>query len=303
MKKYNACINILSSRNKCLPLCLKSIWDFWNYKYNYPVYVHYFDDIYDDEMLRDQIREFSKCDVRFISIPYETPKWIPDEELFYNRQDLWYVNTGRFGKHRKGYLHMTNFYNNSYKYPKTKLHEYDYYLQVDDESHFLKEVPYDFFEVLDGRPELAGAIKVTHSKDRDMAKQGNFDCRVGMWQFCKDYMKKYNITPGSKFLRDLLEDPNDEVNFHQKSKADSYIFKTEMFRTPEFKQWNKALNESGGCYKGRWGDDELMYLFYSIHFDHPVYDFKTVDEGYHNQGGLRPITGQYYAPSVKNFER
>jgi hypothetical protein len=124
-----------------------------------------------------------------------------------------------------------------------------------------------------------------------------------MWQFCKDYMKKYNITPGSKFLRDLLEDPNDEVNFHQKSKADSYIFKTEMFRTPEFKQWNKALNESGGCYKGRWGDDELMYLFYSIHFDHPVYDFKTVDEGYHNQGGLRPITGQYYAPSVKNFER
>ena len=48
MKNYNACINILSSRNKCLPLCVKSLWDMWNKKYNYPVYVHYFDDIYDD---------------------------------------------------------------------------------------------------------------------------------------------------------------------------------------------------------------------------------------------------------------
>ena len=46
--KLNGCINILSSRTKCLPLCIKSLWDNWNYKYNYPVYVHYFDDIYED---------------------------------------------------------------------------------------------------------------------------------------------------------------------------------------------------------------------------------------------------------------
>lgn len=302
MKKYNACINILSSRDRCLPLCVRSLWDNWNYRYDYPVYVHYFDDIYDDPKLRKDILAYTKSDVRFISIPYETPKWIPEDQLFYNRQDLWYVNTGRFGKHRKGYLHMTNFYNNTYGYPNTELHNYDYYLQVDDESHFLKEVPYNFFEVLDGRPELAGAIKVTHAKDK-RPHQGNFDCRVGMWDHIKNYIEKYNITPGSKFIRDLLEDPDAETNFHEKSTADSYIFKTELFRTPEWQQWNKALNESGGCYTGRWGDDELNYLFFLIHHDYPVYDFKTVDEGYHSQGGLKSICKQYYAPSIKEFDR
>ena len=302
MKKYNACINILSSRDRCLPLCVRSLWDNWNYRYDYPVYVHYFDDIYDDPKLRKDILAYTKSDVRFISIPYETPKWIPEDQLFYNRQDLWYVNTGRFGKHRKGYLHMTNFYNNTYGYPNIELHNYDYYLQVDDESHFLKEVPYNFFEVLDGRPELAGAIKVTHAKDK-RPHQGNFDCRVGMWDHIKNYIEKYNITPGSKFIRDLLEDPDAETNFHEKSTADSYIFKTELFRTPEWQQWNKALNESGGCYTGRWGDDELNYLFFLIHHDYPVYDFKTVDEGYHSQGGLKSICKQYYAPSIKEFDR
>ena len=61
-KKINACINILSSRTQCLPLCLESLWDKWNYRYNYPVYVHYFDDIYDDEDLRKRIISKSKSD-------------------------------------------------------------------------------------------------------------------------------------------------------------------------------------------------------------------------------------------------
>ena len=223
MKKYNACINILSSRHKCLPLCLKSFWDMYNHKYNYPVYVHYFDDIYDSEELRKNIREFSKCDIRFISIPYETPKWIPENELFYNRRDLWYVNTGQFTKSRKGYLHMTNFYNNIYKYPKTELHKYDYILQFDDESQWLKEIPYDFFEVIEKREELAGALKVTHAKNK-RPHQGNFDCRVGMWEHCKNYIKNNNIIPKSKLIKDLLDDPPADVNFHEKSTPDSYVF-------------------------------------------------------------------------------
>ena len=40
---------------------------------------------------------------------------LKEEELFYNRTDLWYVRTGRFTKSRKGYLHMCHFYNNLYK--------------------------------------------------------------------------------------------------------------------------------------------------------------------------------------------
>lgn len=302
MKKYNGCVNILSSRTNCLPHCLKSFWEMYNHKHNYPVYVHYFDDIYDNENFRKEIREFSKCDIRFISVPYETPKHIPESELFYNQHHLWYVNTGRFGKHRKGYLHMTHFYNNIYKYPNTELHNYDYILQFDDESEWIKEVPYDFFEVIEGRKELAGAIKVTHPSI-EPPHQGNFDTRYGMWNWVKKYITENNITPGSQLFRDLMTDPNAEVNFHKKSSADSYVFKTKLFETPEWKQWNTALNASGGCYTGRWGDDELNYLFFLIHHDYPVYDFKTVDEGYHDQGALKKKVGAGYAPSVKDFYR
>jgi len=296
--KLNGCINILSSRTKCLPLCIKSLWDNWNYKYNYPVYVYYFDDIYDDESLRQEVIDFTKSDVRFISIPYETPKHIPEKELFYNRRELWYVASGQFGKGRKGYLHMCHFYNNLYGYPNTEFENYDYILSIDDEAKFLKEVPYDFFETLSQRKELAGAIRVIHTKDRP-PHQGNFDCTTGMWQHIKSYIEKHDIKPKSDFIKNLLTDPNAEVNFYQKSSADSYVFKTELFKTKEWKLWNKELNKCGGIYKGRWGDNELNYLFFLIHHDYVVYDFKTVDEGYHDQGGLRHI--QDHAPSVKDL--
>ena len=299
--KLNGCINILSSRTKCLPLCIKSLWDNWNYKYNYPVYVHYFDDIYDDEYFRQQIIEFTNSDIRFISIPYETPKHVPEEDLFYNRQDLWYVNTGQFGSHRKGYLHMCHFYNNLYGYPNTEFENYDYILSIDDESLFLKEVPYDFFEVISKQDSIAGAIKLTDPKDKAL-HQGVFDTRVGILGFVKDYIEKYKIEIKSDFIGRLFTEKEVDKYFHENLiVADSWVFDTKMFKTPKWKQWTTELNENGGIYRGRWGDTEMNVLFMLIHYGYLPHDFKTVDEGYHNQGGLRYI--QDYAPSIKNVEK
>ena len=106
MSKYKACINILSSRERCIKPCVKSLWDHWNHKYDYPVYVYYFDDIYDSEDFRQEVRNETSQNVHFLSIPYETPKHVPDSELFYNRNDLWYSRT-QFPITRKGYLHMS----------------------------------------------------------------------------------------------------------------------------------------------------------------------------------------------------
>ena len=50
-----ACINVISSRVNCLKPCLQSVWEKYNHKHNYPVYVYYFDDIYDAEELRKDI--------------------------------------------------------------------------------------------------------------------------------------------------------------------------------------------------------------------------------------------------------
>jgi len=295
----NGCINILSSRKRCLPICLDSLWKKWNHRYEYPVYVHYFDDIYDSEAYRELLWRNISENIHFRPINYQTPPGIPEEELFYNRRDLWYVRT-RFSIARKGYLHMCHYFNNLYGYPGTDLHNHDYIMSIDDEALFTKEVPYDFFEIIQSRHEMAGALKVTHAKDKP-PKQGNFDCRVGLWEFLKTYMTTYHITPKAQFMQDLLVDPDAETHFHQFTYADSYVFKTELFRTPEWEQWNAALNASGGIYKYRWGDHILNSLFFLIHYGYTVYDFKTVDEGYHDQGALRDI--EDYAPSIKDIRK
>jgi len=299
-KKYKACISILSSRTKCLPLCVKSLWEKWNYKYNYPVYIYYYDDIYDNEYYRKKFIEFTKSDVRFISIPYETPEHIPEEELFYNRSDLWYSRT-QFPIQRKGFLHMCHFYNNPYGHPNTEFEKYDYFLCLDDETAFVEEIPYDFFQVMEEEEAKAAAIKIYDPKLRP-PHQGNLDTRVGMFEFAMNYLEKYQIEPKADFIAKLFTEEDPEKYFHDNLfMACSWAFDTKMFRSPEWEQWSHEVNTSGGIYKYRWSDCELIVLFLLIHHGRLPHDFKTADDGYYDLGALRHI--QDYAPGVRDNTR
>ena len=298
-KKINACISVISSRTKCIKPCLESLWNNFNHKYDYPVYVYYFDDIYDAPQVREDIQSTCGQNVIFRSIPYKTPSFLKEEELFYNRKNLWYVYQS-FSIARKGYLHMCHYMSNYYGYPNTDFEQYDYAMSIDDESMFLTELPYNPFEVLSERSEDLGALKIVDQNTKK-PHQGNFDTRVNLWNFIQDYIKKYNIEPKSAFIKNLLEDPNSDQNFHLYPIANSYVVKLEMFKSAAWKQWIKEVNEYGGIYKYRWGDNDINSLFYLIHYDHHIYDFKTVEEGYHNQGALRYL--QDYAPSIKDIYR
>lgn len=295
-EKIKGCITYISSRKKCIGLSIKSLWERFNHKHDYPVYVHYFDDIYNDEEFRKEIRESTSQNVHFISIPYETPAFLKEEELFYNRKDVWYART-QFPISRKGYLHMCHFMSNYYGYPNTEFEKYDFIMSLDDESMFVKDLPYDPFEVMSNRLEPMGALKVLDQRTKP-PHQGNLDTRINFWQFIQGYMKHYNITPKSEFLKSLLGDIEGEKNFHFYPVADSYVVKSEMYRSPEWRQWIEAVNKYAGIYKYRWGDNDINSLFYLIHCGDHVYDLKTVDEGYHHQGALRHLVD--YAPGVKD---
>ncbi len=160
---------------------------------------------------------------------------------------------------------------------------------------------YDVFEVMSNRHEPMGAMKVYDQKTKKPPHQGNFDTRVNLWKFIKGYIKHYNIVPKSKFVRDLLEDPDADHNFHFYPCADSYVLKTEFYKAPEWKQWMNAVNKYGGIYKYRWGDNDVYSLYYLIHIGDEIYDLKTVDDGFHSQGALRHL--QDYAPGVKDNSR
>ena len=298
-EKIKGCITYISSRKKCIAPSIKSLWDRFNHKYDYPVYIHYFDEIYDDEEFRNKIRSETSENVHFISIPYKSPDSVKEEDMFYNRQDVWYART-QFPIGRKGYLHMCHFMSNYYGYPETKFEDYDIIMSLDDESMFLKDLPYDPFEIMSQRPEPMGALKVVDQKLRK-PHQGNLDTRINLWNFVQAYMKYYSVTPESDFMKNLLKDPEAEKNFHEYLVADSYVVKSKMFLTEEWKQWIAAVNKYGGIYKYRWGDNDINSLFYLIHVGDFIYDLKTVDDGYHDQGALRHL--QDYAPGVKDLER
>ena len=86
-----ACIVILSSRKRCLFKSLQSLWKFYNYKYNYPVFIYYFDNVYDSWFYRRRVHKKISENIFFKKVDYVTPSFLKEEELFYNRKDLWYV--------------------------------------------------------------------------------------------------------------------------------------------------------------------------------------------------------------------
>ena len=294
-----ACITYISSRKKCIGLSVKSLWENFNKKYDYPVYVHYFDDIYDDEKFRQDIRDQTSNNLHFIPIDYKTPSFLKEEELFYNRKDVWYART-QFPPHRKGYLHMCHFMSNYYGYPGTHFEEYDYVMSLDDESGFEKEMDYNPFEIISKNEDDMGALKV-YDRTKKPPHQGNYDTTINLWNFTKSYIKNYNIEPKSNFIKELLTDDNAEHNFHYFPCADSYVVKTKMFQSEDWKRWINAVNAYGGIYKYRWGDNDINSLFYLVHYENGIYDFKTVDEGYHKQNAFRHL--EDYAPGVKDLKK
>ncbi len=298
MKNNNisACITYISSRKKCISLSLQSLWDNFNHKHEYPVYVHYFDDIYDDEEFRENIRNKISKNIHFVQIDYETPAFLKEDELFYNRRDVWYART-QFPISRKGYLHMCHFMSNYYGYPNTHFEKYDYVMSLDDESAFVKELPEDPFEVMSKRDEDMGAL-IVYDQTKKTPHQGNFDTRINLWDFIKGYIKHYKIEPKSQFIKNLMIDPDADKNFHFYPCADSYVVKTDLFKTQEWKNWIEAVNKYGGIYKYRWGDNDINSLFYLIHYDHDIHDLKIVEEGYHVQNAYRHIVD--YAPGVRD---
>lgn len=297
--KFNACITLLSSRTKCLKKCLESIHKFYNHRYNYPVHVYYFDDIYDSPAYRKMIHDSISPNIHFTQIPYKTPAHIKEQELYYNRKELWYVNKS-FSIKRKGYLHMSHYRSNMYGYPNTLLHNYDYVIVYDDESGHVKELPYNPIEVMAGRPEDMGALFYGQKLKDGKPHQGHKDTRIGLWNFMENFFKENGIVPKSQLLKDLLKDKDAELHLHYLPWANTYVIKTKMFKTELWKKWIAAVNENGGLYKFRWTDLEIISLFYLIYDDKPIYNFKAIEEGYLDWGLFRNL--QNIAPSVKHPE-
>lgn len=286
MSKYNGCIFLISSRVKVLKKCLELLFINYNHKYNYPVLVFYFDNIYNEEFIKD-IHQSISHNIKFISIDYKIPEHLKESDLFYNKYHLNYVKKC-FPKSRLGYLHANYFWNNFCNYHQ--LQEYDWSIRIDDDSFFTKAINFDFFEVLDTNNCHFGS-----GYTKTEVYPNERDCRQQLHHFTKSFCTKYKIVPKSEILKKYLHEDNDDYLMGpQKKKKESTpliwncgncnVYNMEMFKTDSWKKWNQAFNDLGGGYLYRWGDIEVIGLYAYIFLEKPLYDFRLIEQKLYETG-------------------
>jgi len=163
MEKINGMIFCLSSRKKCLKKSLESLYENYNNKFDYPVYIYYFDDIYDDQDYVNDIKNTINNKINFYKIDYGIPCFLEKKDLFYKRSNNYARN---FGVQRTGYLHMINFFVNSYYYPGTHLKNYDFCFHFDDETLWTKKIEKDFFKILQEEKKIISSFNTSLSARR-----------------------------------------------------------------------------------------------------------------------------------------
>lgn len=290
-------INILSSREKCIVKSLKTIVSCYPQENLCNINVYYFDEIYSDENFKLFIKEKVSSKINFIKIDYETPKFLKEKDLFYNLDNAYAKS---FGISRKGYLHMCNFISNIFDYKHSKISDDDFIMICDDEAGFLNNLPYDPCEILKNKNIHLGAFFVGQRLKNNKPHQGHLDTRINLWKTTKDFILKNNITPKNKSLLKLLEDPNSENNFHYLEWCDTYVINTDMFKTKLWNLWISYINDSGGIYKYRWGDNEI-YTLYAHMTQEKIYKFDAIDKRYYDQGMFRSL--QDIAPNILDVRK
>ncbi len=298
MKKNNAAIYMLSSRKDNLYDCIKSLYECWNNNYDYPVYIHYFDQIYDDSDFQKKFYDISN-NIYFKSIKYRIPFSIKYRDLFFNRQYLNYVKNS-FSEDRLGYLHMEYFVSDIYNFGKIgvgckELKKYDFLMRIDDDIKFNNPIEFDLFEKTKGHPIATGHA---WSRTEEELKNNNdyFDVRENLYSFIKEYVFENNIHVENNKLRQSIEN-NKEILMHtlKWSAGNLNIYDMKYFNNLIFKKYISKINKYGGAYKHRWGDQEILGLFNYIHYDIPLLDLNLQKNNLYEPR----IKNTTYAPSVR----
>jgi hypothetical protein len=297
MTNHNAAIYLLSSRVKLLEDCLFFLNKNWNQKYNYPIYVHHFDDIY-TESFKKKIRDKISKNIYFHQIDYGIPKHIDEKDLFYNRKYLKYVRES-FSKKRLGYLHMEHFVVNITSFGLKgclvkDLEKFDKLLRIDDDSFFKSEINFDLFDYVENNPFASG---YTWSKYDSRVK----DTREYLWEFYKNYVIEKKIIPKNNQLKIAIEDDNEKLMHDLKWSAGNLnLYNMKYFKNnSNWKDFTQKINEYGGTYKHRWGDIPCIGLFAYTFFDKPILDLKLKDKNVYDN--KFPSIYSSVAPSVNSY--
>lgn len=293
MKKFNAAIVMLSSRSKLVEKTLIEIYKNWNNKYDYPVYIFHFNNIYSKSFINRIHKNISK-NIYFLPATYKVPNNLSEDEMYYSRKQIPYVKAS-FPKKRIGYLHMirfklnflTNIINNEYP----NIIKYEYILSIDDDSWLKKYIDYDLFE-----NALINPLSTAYTYDEVTSRIK--DTRLGLWDYYYNYIKVNKIIPKNIKLRKAFELNSEELMHKITWRGGNFdIYDMKFFRNNNnWESFARKFRESNGDYKYRWGDGEIVTLYCYTYFEN-INDMKLSEKGIFQHG--YPTNLSSYAPFTK----
>ena len=166
-------------------------------------------------------------------------------------------------------------------------------MRIDDDSNFKGKIDFDLFDVLKNNP-IATAYTDNNYSYRIR------DCRIGLFEFYKNYLKKYNYIPKNPQLKRAVEQ-NDESIMHNLhwTAGNCNLYNILEFRKKPWDEYLSLLNQYGGHYKHRWGDLETIGLFCWTHFNKNPHNFDLKNKGLYDN--KFPSSLSSYAPGNNNL--
>jgi hypothetical protein len=286
MNKYNGCIFLISARKNMLQKSMYFLDKNYNCNFNHDILIFYHGDKYDCSKFQNDIKKINlKTQIIFHKIEYKLPDNVNEKELFYNKTEIPYVKKS-FPKSREGYLHANYFWNNFMNYKE--LDNYDYLIRVDDDSWFKNTINFNVFDKLIESKKMCGTgYSWNHIHHRVL------DTRINFYNWIKNYVNKYDINVKCTNLKKYLDEGEEDIidgricnkAFHRMKmlSGNFNIYNRKMFELPEWKQFNKEFNDFAGGFKYRWGDCEVISMFYYIHIGSEFLDLDLKNKNlYHN---------------------
>ena len=273
-KKHNAAIVILAARIPLLFKVIGKLQSNWNNKYNYPIYIHTFGDLI-NENLKKKIKSSFKNKIYFFHVQTSLPTHFPEKEIYYNRNYLNYVSKA-FPKKRVGYLHMCYFKTNITKFGfkgciNIKLKKYSKLLFYDDDNDLEKKIDFDFFDYAINYPIVTG-FTIKRKGDQE-----HKDITQKLWSFYSDYIKNNNIKPVNKILSSAIYNDNENAIYDLEYSCGTFeIYNLKLINNVHWKKYLDSVNLFGGNYKYRWGDMQVSNLYMRTFFKNPIYNLNLI---------------------------
>ncbi len=296
MKKKKAAIIILAARKNLLSKSLQNLFKNWNYKYNYPVYVHTFGKIF-TEKEKKIINQKISPKIFFYEITPEIPSHILEKDLFYNRKYNPYV-IKNFSKKRLGFLHMCYFASNITSFGKRgclvkELSNYDYLMRMDDDSLIKKKIDFDLFSKLKKYPLGTARLNINNKKYYLLVREN-------LLIFLKNFFSSRKIKIRNKLLSQAIKKENENLLLKIPYSLGNFdLYNMKIVKSSIFKEYISQVNLFGGQYKYRWGDMEIINLFFYAFYNMPIYNFKFSKNIYDDK--VPEATPVYHSPFTEKY--